>query len=173
MKVNPLYFRRDEGWPLHAFLRIGKRVGAVIGIALLFTFPGRFYFNTFPFKIIACSIGLIFDALGLRGDALIVFWLIVLLFLIAVYVLYHALLGMFAGFLANVLFCLYKKVKINEEDNSIDYLDFSKKITKADVRRFFIHGVLLTVLIIAIPSYFLWDWDFSRWLFSFFESFYK
>ncbi len=159
-KINPLYFRHDEGWPLHAFFRIGKRVGAVIGIALFFT--GRFYFNTFPFKIIACAIGLIFDALGLRGDALIVFCLIILLFLIAVYVLYHALLGMFAGFLANALFCFYKKVKvkINEGDvDSIDYLDFSKKITKADVRRFFIHGVLLTVLIIAIPSYFLWDWN--------------
>ncbi|MBO4714723.1 MAG: hypothetical protein J5672_01330 [Verrucomicrobia bacterium] len=158
-KINPLYFRHDEGWPLHVFLRIGKRVGAVIGIALLFA--GRFYFNTFPFKIIAYFIGTIFAACGLRGDALIGFWFVILLFLIAVYVLYHALLGMFAGFLANALFCLYKKVKvkINEEDNSIDYLDFSKKITKADVRRFFIHGVLLTVLIIAISSYFLWDWN--------------
>ena len=171
MKVNPLYFRRDKGWPLRNFLKKGGLFGAAFGIAILFgqvllCIDPHFYPNTFPYKIISDLTDIIFWGEG--------FGYIMLFSLIAEVALYHALLGMFAGFLANALFCIYKKVKINEEDNnSIDYLDFSKKITKAEVRRFFVYGVLLTILIIAILSYFLWDWNFSEWLFSFFESFYK
>ena len=166
-EINPSYVRYDI---LRNFLKKGALFGIVFGIAILFgqvllCIDPHFYPNTFPYKIISDLTDIIFWGEG--------FGYIMLFSLIAEVALYHALLGMFAGFLANALFCIYKKVKINEEDNSIDYLDFSKKITKAEVRRFFVYGVLLTILIIAILSYFLWDWNFSEWLFSFFESFYK
>ena len=63
------------------------------------------------------------------------------------------------GFISNALLCIYKKVKIkvNKEDDNFDYLDFSKKITKAEILLFLDFGVILTIIAIAVPSYFLWD----------------
>ena len=163
-KINPLYFRFNKGWPLHNFLKFGVIIGIVFGIIMTFCFlffkylPSIFVMiSAFPFTIAAYFVNELFS-----GDAVIGFWFIILLFLIAVSVLYHALLGMFAGFLANALFCLYKKVKvkINEEDNNIDYIGFSKKITKKEIMVFFIFGMMLACLVVVASSYFLLNWDF-------------
>ena len=80
------------------------------------------------------------------------------------YFSYYALLGAFAGFISNVLLCIYKKVKINidEEDiDNIDYLDFSKKITWDEILIFLALGVILTIIAVAVPSYYLWDWNIN------------
>ena len=176
MKVNPLYFRRDKGWPLRNFLRFGVISGIVFGIVMPFTIffikikpftiPFFFFHNTIPFKIIF--------QIGQRGDIPFVGFLSIpilppdfislSLFLIIVYFSYYALLGAFAGFISNVLLCIYKKVKINidEEDiDSVDYLDFSKKITWDEILIFLTLGVILTIIAVAVPSYFLWDWNIN------------
>lgn len=58
------------------------------------------------------------------------------------------------------MLCIYKWVKImidEEDDDSIDYLDFSKKMTRVEILIFFTFGVILTIIAVAVPSYFLWD----------------
>ena len=158
VKINPLFIRYDKGWPLRNFLIFGL----IFSFAILpFTF---FYFiNTIPFKIIF--------QIGAHGDLpyirLFNFdispsdYISHFLLLIIITVLYYALEGAFAGFISNALLCIYKKVKIkvNIEDDNFDYLDFSKKITKAEILLFLDFGVILTIIAVAIPSYFLWDWN--------------
>ena len=162
-KINPLYFRFNKGWPLHIFLIFGGIIGIVIGIVMLpAVFKGFDIFNTIPFKIIF-QIGAHGDLPYIRfldipievGDY--IFWT---LFLIIVYFSYYALLGAFAGFISNAMLCIYKRVKImidEEDDDSIDYLDFSKKMTRVEILIFFTFGVILTIIAVAVPSYFLWD----------------
>ncbi len=175
-KTNPLYFRFNKGWPLRNFLKFGVISGIVFGIVMPFTIffikikpftiPFFFFHNTIPFKIIF--------QIGQRGDIPFVGFLSIpilppdfislSLFLIIVYFSYYALLGAFAGFISNVLLCIYKKVKINidEEDiDSVDYLDFSKKITWDEILIFLTLGVILTIIAVAVPSYFLWDWNIN------------
>ena len=109
--------------------------------------------SAFPFTIAAYFVNELFS-----GDAVIGFWFIILLFFIIASVLYHVVLSVFAVFLANILLCFYKKVKINEGDNNIDYLGFSKKITEKEFIVFFIFGMILICFIVAVLSYYLLDW---------------
>ncbi len=159
MKINPLYFRFDKGWPLRNFLKFGVIIGIVFGIIMTFCFLFFKYLpsitvmiSAFPFTIAASFVNELFS-----GDAAIGFWFIILLFFIIASVLYHVLLGVSAGFISNVMLCIYKKVKvkITEEDNNIDYLDFSKNITKKEIIVFFIFGTVLTCLIVAALLYYL------------------
>jgi hypothetical protein len=178
-KTNPLYFRFNKGWPLRNFLKFGVIIGIVFGIVMPFTIffikikpftiPFFFFHNTIPFKIIF--------QIGHRGDIpfvgflsfpicpfLLPDFISFSLFIIIVYFSYYALLGAFAGFISNVMLCIYKKVKINidEEDiDSVDYLDFSKKITWDEILIFLALGVILTIIAVAVPSYFLWDWNIN------------
>ncbi len=161
MKINPLYFRFDKGWPLRNFLKFGVIIGIVFGIIMTFCFLFFKYLpsitvmiSAFPFTIAAYFVNELFS-----GDAAIGFWFIILLFFIIASVLYHVVLSVFAGFLANILLCFYKKVKINEGDNNIDYLGFSKKITKKEFIVFFIFGTILICFIVAVLSYYLLDWN--------------
>ena len=179
MKINPLFIRYDKGWPLRNFLIFGGIIGIVFGIIMPFTIffikikpftiPFFFFHNTIPFKIIF-QIGTAprseIPLVGFLSFPIFPFllrdFISLSLFLIIVYFSYYALLGAFAGFISNVLLCIYKKVKINinEEDvDGVDYLDFSKKITKAEILLFLDFGVILTIIAVAIPSYFLWDWN--------------
>lgn len=132
-------------------------------------FGGFNIFNTIPFKIIF--------QIGHRGDIpfvgflsfpicpfLLPDFISFSLFIIIVYFSYYALLGAFAGFISNAMLCICKKVKIkiDEEDvDSIDYLDFSKKMTRDKIRMFLDFGVILTIIAVAVPSYFLWDWNIN------------
>ena len=125
-------------------------------------FKGFDIFNTIPFKIIF-QIGAHGDLPYIRfldipievGDY--IFWT---LFLIIVYFSYYALLGAFAGFISNEL--LKVKIKIDEENDSIDYLDFYKRVTERGVdNKFLAFGVILTIIAVAVPSYFLWDWNIN------------
>ncbi len=158
-KINPLYVRYNKGWPLRNFFKFGGIVGIVIGIIMTFCLP---FFQYFPL-IIAITSSPPFAIIGyfvkdfFRGDAALGLWPIVLLLFIIASVLYHVLLGVSAGFISNVMLCIYKKVKvkITEEDNNIDYLDFSKNITKKEIIVFFIFGTVLTCLIVAALLYYL------------------
>ncbi|MBO6004772.1 MAG: hypothetical protein J6Q00_04275, partial [Verrucomicrobia bacterium] len=86
-----------------------------------------------------------------------IFWF---LFVIIMYFSYCALLGAFAGFISNEL--LKVKIKIDEENDSIDYLDFYKRVTERGVdNKFLAFGVILTIIAVAVPSYFLWDWNIN------------
>ena len=164
-KINPLYFRFNKGWLLRDFLKKGGLFGAALGVIVPFT--GINFFNTFPLKFV----------LGIRrGSDMPEFlflnfflgipfefpdYISLFLFIVIVTISYHTLLGAFAGFISNAMLCIYKKVKIiiNERDDDIDYLDFSKKITKAEVERFLIYGMILTFLAVAIPSCLLWNYN--------------
>lgn len=165
MKVNPLYFRHDEGWLLRAFLKKGGLFGAALGVIMPLT--GLNFFNTFPLKFV---LGIRrgsdmpeFHFLNFFSDIPFYFpdYISLFVFIVIVAISYHALLGVFAGFISNAMLCIYKKVKIiiNERDDDIDYLDFSKKITKAEVERFLIYGLILTFFAAAIPSCLLWNVD--------------
>ncbi len=164
-KINPLYFCYDEGWLLRAFLKKGGLFGAALGVTMPFT--GFFFFNTFPLKFV---LGIRrgsdmpeFRFLNFFSDIPFYFpdYISLFVFIVIVGISYYALLGAFAGFISNAMLCIYKKVKIiiNERDDDIDYLDFSKKITKAEVERFLIYGLILTFLAVAIPSCLLWNVD--------------
>ncbi|MBO4544729.1 MAG: hypothetical protein J5773_02980 [Verrucomicrobia bacterium] len=156
MEINPLFIRYDKGWPLRNFLIFGL----IFSIALM-PFTVFYFVNTIPFKIIF--------QIGANGDLPYIRffnfdispsdYISHFLLLIIITVLYYALVGAFMGFISNALLCIYKKVKIkvNKEDDNFDYLDFSKKITKAEILLFLDFGVILTIIAIAVPSYFLWD----------------
>ncbi|MBO6004771.1 MAG: hypothetical protein J6Q00_04270 [Verrucomicrobia bacterium] len=162
-KINPLYFRFNRGWLLRDFLKKGTLFGIVFGIAMLpAVFGGFDIFNTFPFKIIFYigTSGGEPDIRFLTIPIVMPDYIIWFLFVIIMYFSYYALLGAFAGFISNAMLCICKKVKIkiDEEDiDSIDYLDFSKKMTRDKIRMFLDFGVILTIIAVAVPSYFLWD----------------
>ncbi len=161
MKVNPSLYVRYK--LLCSFLKKGALFGVAFGTAMLpAVFRGFDIFNTFPFKIIFY--------IGTRGGEPDIHFLNIpivmpdyitwFLFVIIMYFSYYALLGAFAGFISNAMLCICKKVKIkiDEEDiDSIDYLDFSKKMTRDKIRMFLDFGVILTIIAVAVPSYFLWD----------------
>ncbi|MBR5605112.1 MAG: hypothetical protein IKW70_01610 [Verrucomicrobia bacterium] len=168
-KINPLYFRYDEGWLLRTFLKKGGLFGAALGVTMPFT--GFFFFNTFPLKFVLGIRGNSdnpeFRFLNFFSDIPFYFsdYISLFLFIVIVAISYCALLGAFAGFISNAMLCIYKKVKmkIDEEDvDNVDYLDFSKKITKAEVERFLKYGVILTFLAVVIPSCLLWNVDNVR-----------
>ena len=171
-KTNPLYFRFNKGWLLRDFLKKGTLFGIVFGIAMLpAVFGGFNIFNTIPFKIIF-QIGTDsrseIPLVGFFSFPIFPFllrdFISLSLFFIIVYFSYYALLGAFAGFISNAMLCICKKVKIkiDEEDvDSIDYLDFSKKMTRVEILIFFTFGVILTIIAVAVPSYFLWDWNIN------------
>ena len=161
MKINPLFIRYDKGWPLRNFLKFG----VIISIALM-PFTVFLIYNTIPFKIIF--------QIGHKGDipyilffnvdiSLILFlcggYISYAFFLLFITVLYYALLGVFTGFISNTLLCIYKRVKIiiNKGDDNVDYLDFSEKVTRVEIERFLKIGVILTIIAVAVPSYFSWD----------------
>ena len=160
-EINPSYVRYDI---LRNFLKKGALFGIVFGIAMLpAVFKGFDFFNTFPFKIIFY--------IGTRGGepdlrflgipievGNYIFWF---LFVIIMYFSYCALLGAFAGFISNEL--LKVKIKIDKENDSIDYLDFYKRVTERGVdNKFLAFGVILTIIAVAVPSYFLWDIEFGN-----------
>ena len=159
VKINPLFIRYDKGWPLRNFLKFG----VIISIALM-PFTVFLIYNTIPFKIIF--------QIGHKGDIPYILFFNVdislilcggyisyAFFLLFITVLYYALLGVFTGFISNTLLCIYKRVKIiiNKGDDNVDYLDFSEKVTRVEIERFLKIGVILTIIAVAVPSYFSWD----------------
>ncbi len=162
-KTNPLYFRFHKGWPLRNFLKFGVIIGIVFGIAMLpVVFGGFDIFNTFPFKIIFYigTWGGEPDIRFLTIPIVMPDYITWFLFVIIMYFSYYALLGAFAGFISNAMLCICKrvKIKIDEEDvDSIDYLNFSKKMTRDEILMFLAIGVILTIIVVAVPSYYLWD----------------
>ena len=160
-EVNPSYVRYDI---LRNFLKKGALFGIVFGIAMLpAVFKGFDFFNTFPFKIIF-YIGtrggepdLRFLGIPIEVDNYI-FWF---LFVIIMYFSYCALLGAFVGFISNEL--LKVKIKIDKENDSIDYLDFYKRVTERGIdNKFLAFGTILIIIAVAVPSYFLWDIEFGN-----------
>ena len=161
MKVNPSLYVRYK--LLCSFLKKGALFGVAFGTAMLpAVFRGFDIFNTFPFKIIFY--------IGTRGGEPDIHFLTIpivmpdyitwFLFVIIMYFSYYALLGAFAGFISNEL--LKVKIKIDEENDSIDYLDFYKRVTERGVdNKFLAFGVILTIIAVAVPSYFLWDWNIN------------
>ena len=162
MKVNPSLYVRYK--LLCSFLKKGALFGVAFGIAMLpAVFGGFDIFNTFPFKIIFY--------IGTRGGEPDIHFLTIpiemtdyinwFLFVIIMYFSYCALLGAFAGFISNEL--LKVKIKIDKENDSIDYLDFYKRVTERGVdNKFLAFGVILTIIAVAVPSYFLWDIEFGN-----------
>lgn len=153
VNINPLYLLFYKGRPLSTFLIFGGVIGFFVGIVMPFT--DFFFFNTFPLKIILPVISLE------SGDTLPNFpyindYITFTLFVFFVSILYHTLLGVFAGFLSNVLLCFYKNIKIEKKDNNINYLDYFKTTTKIEIIIFLVLGVILTCLAVAIPSYYWW-----------------
>ena len=163
-KINPLYFRFNRGWLLRDFLKFGVISGIVFGIAMLpAVYEGFGIFNTFPFKFIF-YIGVNGNSPDIRFLTIpiempdLIFWL---LFVIIMYFSYCALLGAFAGFISNEL--LKVKIKIDKENESIDYLDFYKRVTERGIdNKFLAFGAILTIIAVAVPSYFLWDIEFGN-----------